>query len=44
MGWDRYQGGDFRAIVGAALWGEKAADVASGGPYADKLDVVFLIR
>ena len=44
MGWEQYQGGNFRATVGAALWGEKATDVAVGGPDAAKLDVVFLIK
>ena len=37
MDWDRYQGGAFREYVGAALWGEKAGDVAVGGKYAGKL-------
>ena len=44
MNWDQYQGGEFRGTVGAALWGEKAADVAVGGKDAHKLDVVFLIK
>ena len=44
MGWDQYQGGEFRSTVGRELWGEKAADVAAGGEDAHKLDVVFLIK
>eukprot|EP01045_Picozoa_sp_COSAG04_P000818 COSAG04_NODE_23_length_37908_cov_41.289825_12_plen_607_part_00 len=44
MGWDQYQGGEFRSTVGRELWGEKAGDVAVGGKDAGKLDVVFLIK
>lgn len=44
MNWDQYQGGGFRATVGAHLWGEKAADIAVGGAFEDKVDLVFLIK
>jgi hypothetical protein len=44
MGWEKYQGGAFRATVGREIWGEKASNVLVGGCDARKLDVVFLIR
>ncbi len=44
MGWEKYQGGAFRATVGRELWGEKASNVLLGGCDAHKLDVLFLIK
>ena len=41
LGWRQYQGGMFRDVIGAALWGEKAEDLRLGAKDADKVDVVF---
>lgn len=44
LGWDKFQGGDFRKSTGEALWGEKANDLLLGGKDADKVDLVFLVK
>ena len=41
LGWQPYQDGKFRDVIGKALWGEKARDVQVGGQDAGKVDVVI---
>ena len=38
LGWEPYCGGQFREMVGKALWGEKWSRVLEGGPDADKIE------
>ena len=38
LSWEPYCGGDFRATVGKALWGEKWQRVLEGGTDADKIE------
>ena len=44
LGWEPHAGGNFRAVVGKALWGDKAAEVGEGGAHADKLETVLIVE
>eukprot|EP01047_Picozoa_sp_COSAG01_P060215 COSAG01_NODE_7348_length_3242_cov_1.709513_1_plen_437_part_00 len=44
LGWEQWQGGDFREITGKELYGEKWREVLEGGKYEDRLDVVFFLK
>ena len=43
-GWDKYGGPAWREGVGKKLWGENWEDVLLGGPDADKLEVVIIVK
>lgn len=44
FGWDAFRPPMFRENVGRALWGTKWREVILGGPHANKLDVVLVVR
>jgi len=44
MGWEQYGDGEWRATLGKQLWGEKWQEVLPGGPHADKLEMVVVVK
>ena len=38
------RGRQLPAVVGKALWGDKAAEVGEGGAHADKLETVLIVE
>ena len=44
MGWEQWGGGDWRETLGKKLWGEKWQEVLPGGPHADKLEMVIVVK
>ena len=44
MGWEQWGGGLWRETLGKKLWGEKWQEVLPGGPQADKLEMVIVVK
>ena len=44
MGWDKYGGPTWREGVGKKLWDTKWEEVLLGGPHADKLEAVIIVK
>eukprot|EP00964_Phaeocystis_antarctica_P151233 scaffold118789_cov36-Phaeocystis_antarctica.AAC.1 len=44
MGWEQWGGGEWRETLGKKLWGEKWREVLPGGPHADKLEMVIVVK
>ena len=44
MGWEQWGGGQWPESVGKQLWGEKSEEVMPGGPHADKLEMVVVVK
>jgi hypothetical protein len=42
--WEPFRPVEFREAIGRALWGQKWQQVMPGAQYADKLDVVLIVR
>ena len=44
MGWEQWGGGQWPESVGKQLWGEKWQEVLPGGPHANKLEMVVVVK
>ena len=44
MGWEQWGGGEWRETLGKKLWGEKWREVLPGGPHADNLEMVIVVK
>jgi hypothetical protein len=44
MAWDAFQRGTFKETVGRRLWGSKWEEVMPGGPFANKLEVMLVVK